>query len=222
MELETHHERVAGLYCLAVAEALARHCESPLPAVAAVGRDDGVYVILSDVAASWEVPVQGIGIKDGELRPHAAFLCELPIIYPVRVLTPSMADEAPSVGDTVVHPIPGLARKSAQAAQDSDELGFKGDRQLLVLSDNGGIWEKHNNWLVELDEPVCVKTLDFNNEVVRLKWGSGREKSGQWTSATMDQTPLRLARARGYLKKHLKAADSVAIEVELLDCPDEM
>jgi len=220
VDLETHHERVAGLYCLAIAEALARHRESPLPVVAAVGSDDGVYVILSNVAASWEVPLRGIGVKAGQLRPQAAFACKLPRIYPVRVLTPSTADEASSVCDTAMHPIPGPARKTAQAARDTDALEFNSDRQLMVLSDNGGIWEKHNDWLVELDQPVCVKTLDSEQEVVRLNGGSGGGKSGQWVSVKKDQTPLKLARARGYLGKHLKKADSVAIEVELLECSE--
>ena len=215
-----HHELVAGLYCLAVAEALARHLKRQLPAVAAVGSDDGVYVIMSDVAARWEVPVREIGVKAGELRPKA-FSCELPEAYPVRVLTPSTAEEPSPVRDTVMHPNHGPAPKTAQAAQNADDQEFKGDKQLLVLNDPGGIWEKHNDWLVELDEPVCVKTLDSKQEVVPLKRASGGEKSGQWVSVNKDQTPLKLARARGCLGEHLKKDDSVAIDVELLDSPDE-
>jgi hypothetical protein len=104
-------------------------------------------------------------------------------------------------------------------AQDVDDQEFKGDKQLLVLKDNGGIWEKHNDWLVELDEPVCVKTLDSKQEVVPLKRASGGKSSGQWVSVNKDQRPLKLAQARDYLGKRLKNEDSAAINVELLDCP---
>ena len=221
VNLETHHERVAGLYCLAIAENLARHLESPLPTVAAVGGDDGVYVIMSDVAANWEVPVRDIGVRSGGLRPQAAFSSELPQVYPVRILTPAMSDKRSSVDDLDKHPIPGLEPETVRVVNDSDDMEFKGDRQLLVLSDNGGIWETQNDWLVDLDEPVCLKTLDSKQEVVILKRASGGLNSGQWVSVNKNQTPLELAKARGYQGKHLKKDDSVAIDVELLDCSDE-
>ncbi len=103
---ETHHDRVAGLYCLAVAEALACHLTGPGPGVAAVGRKDGVYVIMSDVAAGWEAHVRDVGIRGGELRSQTAYPCSYPEVYPLRILTSSVANESSLVSDRVVHLCP--------------------------------------------------------------------------------------------------------------------
>lgn len=202
VENETHHERVAALYCLAVAGALAHHLKEP-PKVAAIGGDDGVYVILPDVHGEWEAPLRNVGIQGGDLHPRE-FSVQTPEVVPVNLLptpTPDEPTEDPEFSG-------------------ADDLEFKGDRQKLVLTDNGGFWQKHNDWLVDLDEPVCVKTVD-QNQIVRLKLAVNGRSSGQWVSVEEGTRSLPLAQARGFTGEHLSREESVAIEVELVECQDQ-
>ncbi len=92
--------------------------------------------------------------------------------------------------------MPVATSRASETAQDDDDPELKGDRRLLVLNDDGGIWQKHNEWLVGLEETTWVITLDSKQEVIPIKRATGGQISGQWVSVSADQTPLRLARAR--------------------------
>jgi hypothetical protein len=185
---ETHHERVAGLYCLAVANLLA----AATPHVAAVGGDDGVYVIPSVIDRGWEADVERVGVRAGVLEPQdqSAFVT---------------AGAASSVA--VSNALPASEPDETDAAEN-------GDAAVLILTDNGGVWTKHNDWLDGMDSEVVVRADD--GEVIRLRVGN-RPDRAQWVAANGEQTPLRLARQRGFDGEHLSKDRAWEIPVEVIE-----
>lgn len=188
---ELNHERVAGLYCLAVAGLLAAGPER----VVAVGGPDGVYVIPAAVDREWAADLAGLVVR-GSLTPadHAPFTAALSG-------APITVANAP-------------AELSAGVADDPDEAE-KGDAASLILHDNGGVWVQHNDWLEGLDAPVAVRAEDGTREVIRLRPGN-RPDLALWVAADEDHRPLRLARRRGFVGDHLSKSSAWQIPVIVL------
>lgn len=190
-----HHELVAGLYCLAVARRLSAHLPDA-PAVAAVGSPDGVYVIPSVVDRGWQDGLRGVGVHAGALRPQdQARFVAAPSTPPMVVANPS--PDAGMEGD------------------DPDEAE-KGDAATLILTDNGGIWEQHNDWLVGLTSPVHVRALDGHGQTIRIEQAGG---VGQWRVEEFEHRPRQLATLRGFQGLHLSADVAWAIPVMVVEPP---
>lgn len=99
-------------------------------------------------------------------------------------------------------------RQSMSADQenlDSNDLDA-GDRVILTLCDNGGIWEKHNSWLSGIEGDCFYFRLIDSDTLIELNRAGG---SGQWTSRP---TPLDLARQFGFQRDHLERAYEVLLE----------
>ena len=193
---ELHHERVAGLYCLAVANRLAVHREDTSAAVA-VGSVDGVYVLPAVVDRAWEKAlIDQVGIHAGELLPRdqSAYLIA-PGPVPFEVAGSAVEQE---------HPVP-----------DDTDNAERDDSAILILNDNGGIWERQNDWLTGLEPPVCVKCVDGDEETVRLEKAGG---AGQWMASDKENKPRQLAARRGFNEPHLSKSRAWAVPVVLVDC----
>jgi hypothetical protein len=192
---ETHHERVAGLYCLAVATRLSAH-QSEVPTVAAVGGPDGVYVVPSVVDRGWVHGLRRVGVHAGQLLPQD----QARFVTAARKL-PAVASSGPT--DTGSQEI------------DSDEAE-KGDAATLILNDNGGIWEQHNDWLLGLTSPVYVRTEDEHRQTIRINQVGG---AGQWGVKKAEHRPKQLASLRGFQGLHLSGDAAWAIPITLIDDP---
>jgi hypothetical protein len=189
---ETHHERVAALYCLAVAERLGCQLRGE-GGVAAVGDTSGVYVIPAAVASDWLPPLREVGLFRGELAPQQTFTARVVAVSEVAPVTVS--------GDSDAGP------------PEASDTADKGDDQLLVLTDNGGFWESKNDWLAGLEGPVALQALDQEGATIRLIRADG---AVMWKSESKNQTPLKLARSRGFSGKRLTTRCAIAIPVRLL------
>ncbi len=192
---ETHHERVAGLYCLAVARRLSAHRQE-VPTVAAVGGPNGVYVVPSVVDHGWEDGLRRVGVHAGDLLPQdqARFVAALRT-------PPAVAASGPS--------------ETGTQGIDSD-AAEKGDAATLILTDNGGIWEQHNDWLVGLTSPVYVRTEDEHSQTIRIEQAGG---VGQWRVEDVGHRPKQLASLRGFQSLHLSRDAAWAIPVIVIDVP---
>ena len=75
---ETNHERVAGLFALALASELARGAAGR---VAALGDKDGIYLVAARIDETWAADVERLGVAHGHVNfvrheivaPAAAF-----------------------------------------------------------------------------------------------------------------------------------------------------
>ena len=172
---DSHHERVAALYCLSVAARLADHQDDQLT-VCAIGRDDGVYVVPSCIHANWKEQ-----LKENNLvyRGTAQFPEE------------AIAQIA----------LPGLDEIAVLNLDDNDTIGKNDDDLLLTLNDNGGIWESVNPWLEGLESPVRLQIGIQEIEFVRtnnpIQWNPlGAETTlrlakndGYWGSHLSNENP---------------------------------
>jgi hypothetical protein len=192
---QTHHERVAGLYCLAVARRMSAH-RPEVPTVAAVGGPDGVYVVPSVVDRGWEHGLRRVGVHAGALLPQdqARFVAAL------RERPAVAASGPPNTGSQEI---------------DSDAVE-KGDVATLILNDNGGIWEKHNDWLIGLPSPVYVRTEDEHRQTIRIEQAKG---VGQWRVEDKPHRPKQLASLRRFEGLHLRRDTAWVIPISLIDCP---
>jgi len=183
---ETNHERVAGLYCLAVAKLLS---EAPQNVVA-VGADDGVYVIPAVVDNSWENGLNRIGILRGTLAPTDQKQYALAMSFPP------------------------VAVENSPTCDESDDAE-KGDETILILNDDGGVWVQHNDWLEGLEPIVVVQALDEHGERIRLQQ-SAREDGTQWCPQSTEHKTLQLAKRRGFNGDHLSKENAYAIPIAVI------
>lgn len=123
---EANHERRAALFALALAAGLAR---SP-GAIAALGDQDGVYLVPAQVDQTWKADVERIGVAHG----------------PVTFVA---AQEAPPITATNVRPplTPPAPRVTAPRTADMTIR--------VVMNDNGGLNVAANPWLSDVELP-CV------------------------------------------------------------------
>lgn len=190
---ERNHENVAGLYCLAVASSL-----SSGRALACGDATTGVYVFPDAVDGEWLDDLKSVGITSGEATEIVRSSTTEDFATWSRA-TSGLAEATP---DSTGGP---------ESFEDLDDnLATSGDCQSLLLNDNGGIWEKHNDWLEGLDGPVRVR-CKASGVKVTLK----RAKSlTQWTS---DPKALPIARSHGFEQPNLSSMRSIAIDIEILE-----
>ena len=187
---EGDHERVAGLYCVAVAGLLATAPDR----VVSIGHADGVYVIPAAVDRGWETDLSGL-VWRGTLSPadHSSFAAVVSAATPATVNAP-------------FEPV---------AADEPDEVE-KGDSAYLILNDAGGVWRKHNNWLHGLRTVAVVRAEDGTGELIRLRPGN-RADLALWVTADECQGPLGLAQRRGFVGDHLSNACKWQIPITVLE-----
>lgn len=177
---ETNHERIAGLTCLALASQLARR-ES-----LAIGDNDGIYVIHNTVDTTWLGVVELLGVVSGipqYIQGHAEI--EVP---PQPIL---------------------VAEEVAENQADYDvKLAGDGGEFVLFLNDNGGVWERHNEWLAGMLDEGIIMAIDNGQSITLTRAG----RAGQWTSCP---TPLDLARARHVNEQHLSGDTPCEIPVRV-------
>jgi hypothetical protein len=104
----------------------------------------------------------------------------------------------------------GVKERPLKADEEDEELVGSGDITSLLLNDNGGVWQRHNDWVEGIAGPVqirCIKT-DAPIELARAR------AVAQWTSSP---TPLALARRHDFDHAHLSCEHSVAFDVEILE-----
>ena len=181
---ESDHERCAALLCLAVASLLVRG------RVLALGDTRGVYVVPAELDASWQQALRG-------LIHHGTPLCR---DYTSQCSTYWRDQPVPELFEERAMP-------SVTAAVDRAEL-------ILVLSDSGGVWTKHNSWLNGLRPPVFLRSLDVPQCPTLVLQHAERDASGaHWT---VEPTVRKLASLHGY-DGSLSLVNSVKVRVMLID-----
>ncbi len=189
---ERNHENVAGLYCLAVAHSLAAG------EVISVGDvKSGVYVFPNEVSPNWHSDLENVGISFGAASSPAAAVD--------RISFDSWNRETDCVSENTL-----VEEDTLEAVGVCEDLVCEGDREMLVLADNGGVWEKHNDWLEAVAGPVevtCVKT-DASITLTSAK------RESQWTASP---PCLTLAKMHGFTKAHLSLENFVMFEVRILE-----
>ena len=189
VESERHHERVAALYCLATAQAIS------LSRSIVVGcRQSGVYCFPCSVHNDWKKDVETVGIISGGF-------CELPTIATTFNL------EEWTFTKEVCEATVGNDQTLTE-----DDMSDKGDDDYLVLNDNGGVWEKHNDWLIEFEARCIVQSLSNQNRMTMTL--TRAENDGQWK---INPTANPCARAHGLDVPHLSAVHSISIPIRILE-----
>ncbi|MCK5690492.1 hypothetical protein KAI87_14530 [Myxococcota bacterium] len=135
VETETHHERVAALFCLALASELS-NSES-----VAIGDDAGVYVVPTMLDKSWQADVERVGVAWGEPRYEAG--------------------ESFIEGAQV--PVECLDLEPEASPEDTERLD--GDEVELILNDSGGINRKANPWLHDFDGACMLKADGIDDSI---------------------------------------------------------
>lgn len=183
---ERNHERVAGLFCLMLAQMMRQSSGAVCPEVIALGNNDGVYAVPRELGAGWENDVKRVGINLDNASCALRFSNQATAAVAVAVLASDRAEAAYEVLDST-----------------------GGDELQLFLCDNGSVWEKHNDWLEGLNGPVRVLALAPAGAIsVTLRKAQG---AGQWMCGP---TPLNLARqCRGFTQSQLSLENSVQLAV---------
>jgi hypothetical protein len=131
--LDTNHERVAGLFALALASELTRG----EAAVAALGDKDGIYLVAANIDQTWRADVERIGIAHGQVKFVRHQVVELKATN-VQTL------EVPN------------------AKADETILEGTDDSVLVVLNDNGGLNVAANPWLDEVSVPCQLEAANLS------------------------------------------------------------
>lgn len=190
---ERNHENVAGLYCLAVAASLSRN-----EVISCGDQDTGVYVFPRRVHQDWHSDLKSVGIVSGDIDDTEAGPASSNFYHWGRPVSVASDENG------------GVKERALEADEEDEELVGSGEITNLLLNDNGGVWERHNDWLEGIAGPVqlrCIRT-DTLIELARAK------SVAQWTSSP---TPLALARLHGFDHPHLSCELSVAFDVEILE-----
>ncbi len=183
---ERNHERVAGLFCLMLAQMMRQSSGDVCPEVIALGNNDGIYAVPRELGAGWENDVTRVGINLDNAGCELRFPNQASASIAVAVLT---SDHSEAAFDAL------------------DSTG--GDELQLFLCDNGSVWSKHNDWLEGLNGPVRVSALAPAGVIpVTLTRAQG---AGQWICGP---TPLNLSRqCRDFKQPHLSLENSVQLAV---------
>ena len=192
---ELDHERVASLYCLAVAKSITtnNYCSC--------GRmTDGVYLFPAEIHPDWKVDVQSVGVVAGQLRAK---------LHDGKAMDFSKWKFAMKAASTTKNDDRKTAYKLADELEN--ELACKGDNDYLLLNDNGGVWEAHNDWLSDMEAPVRAVSLT-NGEKLELKRAQG--DGGQWCCKP---PPNKLAASHGLDVSHLSKKNCVSIPIKVDD-----
>jgi len=189
---ERHHENVAGLYCLAVSSSISRR-----NAVSFGDKASGVYVFPNEIDSSWLSDLKSVDLVAGNIKP-------------VDRNSPRTSFEAWN------RPRPPVEKESidieahGSCIQDGDDEVLDSDFRMLLLNDNGGIWEKHNDWLEDAVGPVRLRCITTDAQITLERAGG----LGQWRSKP---TPLSLARVDGFGESHLSNKDAFSKCIQILD-----
>lgn len=133
---EVHHERVAGLWCLALAHEL-----DTAGKVALLGDDCGTYLVGS-IDPSWAVDIERVGVKWGPVQQVARTL-----------MSPySIAEQVVDLSTSVVNV---SAPSSLVTVEDEDAL--RGDIVSVLFTDTGGLTKKANPWLDSVEFPCTLR-----------------------------------------------------------------
>ena len=174
LKQERDHERVAGIFCLALATQLADTTGRDCTAVA-IGDKEGIYVVSRHLAAGWEQDVARVGIASGSPR------------FVVRECPAESVTQTPEVSEQRLGTV-----STNEGMPEEFDVYEKGDVELpLWLCDGGGVWERHNDWLAGNEPMICVQATDGAGERIQLSKAEGQ---GQWKC---EPTATRLARSRG-------------------------
>jgi hypothetical protein len=130
---ETNHERIAGLFALALASQLAKDSAR---AVAALGDSDGIYLVPSAVDETWKADVDRIGIAHGLVAfvRNQFAIADTSRVQTLRVQNVAENVEGPEGEDIV----------------------------LVVLNDNGGLNVAANQWLEEFSVPCRLEAGELS------------------------------------------------------------
>jgi hypothetical protein len=196
---ERHHERVAGLYCLAVASAINA---SPIHVIDC-GDEDGAYVMLATFHQDWDV---GLGRKLVRSGTTAGSGLATPSHIFKQEDTAGALDSCSGKDQDSDMPHTTLETDPQGDFDETDDTFF-------LLTDNGGVWTKHNWWLEGLESAVAlaISGPGPNRLLAVLRPASGN--NGMWR---MTPTPLAVARWLGFEGQHLSVENHVGITVELL------
>jgi len=195
---EVNHERVAGLYCLAVANAIGHHPASVL----ICGTKEGNYVFLDHTDESWAADVEGTKAYRDPIARNPSCAVGPTAASPLRT----------AVG---VDPAAELVRHDDRQSECFEDDFDDFEDTVLVLADNGGVWERHNDWLNGHEEIITLVTLDTRRDLLLL-CRSQREDGMQWTFVDGRQSPLGVARLRGFQHNHLSLENQCVIPVKVL------
>lgn len=128
---EGHHDRVAALYCLALAVALGGAAADG-SSVIAMGAEGGAYLLPASIDPSWRSAVEEIGIRFGSVAEGGTELVESVLLSP----------SVPVV----------------DATAETDEGMLERDRApLATLTDNGGLHLSDNPWLSGASFPCRLR-----------------------------------------------------------------
>ncbi|MEZ5124910.1 MAG: hypothetical protein R2826_01490 [Thermoleophilia bacterium] len=134
---EYDHERVAGLWCLA----LAREVEASGGA-ALIGDEHGAYLVGS-VDPSWVADVQRVGIRWGEIQ-----------LVPRSLAAPDSTPKHLVPVPALHTPLPAM---SALTGEGPDDDALRGDMVRVHFTDVGGLTRKANGWLDTVDMPCRLR-----------------------------------------------------------------
>lgn len=144
---DRHHERVAGLWCLALAHALA--CGD---AAALLGDKRGVY-LMNAVDSSWRADVERVGVRWGavQYRPRKR--------VPLDTLQDSPA-AAPSP--------PGANAAGLSFGEGMGDQALPENRVHVSFTDIGGLSVSANPWLEDLLAPLRLRLFGPTTVYVAL------------------------------------------------------
>jgi len=137
---ETHHERIAGLWCLHLARSLETNT------AALTGNFNGAYLV-GQVDPSWEKDIERVGVCWGEVN-YANCPFNPPQSTPITVqdLTP----------------------RNAVPNDQLDEDAFRGDDISVQFTDSGGLTLRANSWLGTVEQFPCNVLLHGGNGATLL------------------------------------------------------
>jgi hypothetical protein len=144
---ERHHERVAGLWCLALAYALARG-----GAAALLGDEHGVY-LTSTVDPSWRVDVERVGVRWGTVQYR-----------PRKRVPPDKLQDSPAAAPSP----PGTNVAGPPIREGTDDQALPENRVHVSFTDVGGLSVSANPWLEDLVAPLWLRLLGPTTVYVAL------------------------------------------------------
>lgn len=194
---ERHHERVAGLYCLAVASSINANPSRVIDC----GDEDGAYVFLDSVHKDWDAGLSRNIVRSGTMASSDS-------ATPCHNITPGAAPAVPAnSSDTTQDSGVPPTTLDTDSQDDFDET----EDTVLLLTDNGCVWTNHNCWLEGLDDAVALAVKGPNKLLAILRPAAGN--NGGWK---MTPTPLTIARWLGFEGQHLSVENHVRVTVEVL------
>lgn len=134
---ERHHERLAGLWCLALASELDRNGQASL-----LGDGRGVY-LTGPIHTSWRQDIEGVLIHECQLANQAQ----------IQVRWPENARSL------VVENVGGIGADGGDG-ESQEEEAQRGDRVWVRFTDSGGLALTANPWLeniVDFPARICLR-----------------------------------------------------------------